>query len=355
MWTFDNLNAIHLELSSKCNAACPGCPRFLNNSPNVNPDLKQTEISLSDFKSWLTPDILSKIKSWVICGTHGDPITCVDFIDIVQYICDHSPGRIQINTNGGLRGERFFESLGETLVKATKADGVYREVVFSIDGLSDTNHIYRRNVIWHKLIKNIKAYINTGSRGAWEFLKFKHNVHQILEAQDLAEFLGLDFRVKNPYGVEDHSMPVYDKEYDLDYIISHHEDVIGKDPYVPRDITYIAPMPDITSQEGCISCNSFRDNLCEIYIDHNGLVHPCCFVSNKLYAMSNTPESTEIKHIQATIGKSNSLKEYGLKDILDNNELGVYSSSWNKKSINQCWLQCGIEGNGINQIEKLYV
>ena len=103
MWSFDKLNAVHLELSSRCNAACPGCPRYLRNSPIVDSNLQQTDISIETFKKWFSPATLSKIKNWIICGTHGDPITCKDLVEILQYITQHSSGQIQINTANRLK------------------------------------------------------------------------------------------------------------------------------------------------------------------------------------------------------------------------------------------------------------
>ena len=75
-------------------------------------------------------------------------------------------------------------------------------VIFSVDGLEDTNHIYRRNVKWDKVINNMTAYSKTGARGIWEFLKFKHNEHQKTEAGHLADGLGFEIRFKNPNGFE---------------------------------------------------------------------------------------------------------------------------------------------------------
>jgi len=353
MWSFDNLNAVHLELSSRCNAACPGCPRFLRNSPNVDPDLTQRDISLSDFKSWFSPEILKKIRSWHICGTHGDPITCKDLIEIVSYICEYSDGSIQIHTNGGARNENFFSKLGKVLYDNT-IPGRVRGVVFSVDGLEDTNHLYRRQVKWDKLIKNMKAYVATGGMAGWHFLRFAHNYHQIEEAKQLAESLGVHFKVKNPFGVDGVGMPVYDKSYNLDYVINHYERPEEK-PYTPPEIGYIAPMPKKTNKQGCIECASFRQygtlNINEIYIDHLGRVHPCCYVANKMFGPSISEEATEVRYIQSKLRNKNSLYYHNLKEIIDSDVLKVYSDSWENKSINQCWVQCG----GDRLIDKLFV
>lgn len=362
-WSYNNLNAVHLELSSKCNAACPGCPRHLRNSPNVDGNLVQKDTSIKDFKNWFQPATLEKIQQWTICGTHGDPITCEDLIEIINYICTYSKGSIQINTNGGLRGTKFFNDLGKIFAN-NKVENTTREVVFSIDGLEDTNHIYRRQVKWNKVIENLKAYVDAGGQAAWDFLQFKHNRHQVSEAQSIAMNLGVDFRLKNPFGVDVTGMPVYDKEYNLEYVIHHHSDKPTQDPYVPADIGYSAPMPEIDQNiEGFIVCNSFRSHLppnhdikmCEIYIDHMGSVQPCCFVGNKMYGPSYVGESTEVKNIQKKMGNKNNLYHHSIQDILDNGILEVYSKSWANKSINQCWMQCGKNENKSRCMDTLFV
>jgi len=362
MWSFEKLNAVHLELSSRCNAACPGCPRYLRNSPIVDPDLQQTDISIETFKEWFSPTTLSKIKNWIICGTHGDPITCKDLVEILQYICEHSPGQIQINTNGGLRGEKFFTDLGNILAAATAKDGVQREVVFSLDGLEDTNHLYRRQVKWEKAFANLKAFASTGANTAWDFLRFAHNTHQIEEARSIATSLGVDFRLKNPFGVDGIGMPVYDKNFKLDYVINHWEEGY-KDPYEPYPLGYEAPLPILEERKGCIDCNSFRmhqppqheTQMCEVYIDHLGRVQPCCFVGNKMYGPAYIEEATEVRYVQQAIGTRNNLYHYSLQEVLDNGALDMYSNSWENKTINQCWIQCGKEQGNDRLIDSLFV
>ena len=58
--------------------------------------------------------------------------------------------KIEIHTNGGARNVEFWENLG----KLSKIAGKNILVIFSVDGLEDTNHIYRRNVKWDKLKEN---------------------------------------------------------------------------------------------------------------------------------------------------------------------------------------------------------
>ena len=57
------------------------------------------------------------------------------------------------------------------------------KVWFGIDGLEDTNHIYRRKVDWDRLQKHFRAYIKAGGDAGWQFIVFPWNEHQIEEAR----------------------------------------------------------------------------------------------------------------------------------------------------------------------------
>ena len=50
-------------------------------------------------------------------------------------------------------------------------------MLFSTDGLEDTNEIYRKKVKWDKLMENVEAYIGAGGMATWKWLTFKHNEH----------------------------------------------------------------------------------------------------------------------------------------------------------------------------------
>ena len=80
-------------------------------------------------------------------GHLGDPMMNPDVLEGCQTWSDMGVKKIIFDTNGGLRSEEFWRSLA-------KIRGVY--CTFSIDGLEDTNHIYRRNVKWNKLISNMR-------------------------------------------------------------------------------------------------------------------------------------------------------------------------------------------------------
>ena len=45
---------------------------------------------------------------------------------------------------------------------------------FSVDGLEETNHLYRQGVKWEHVERNMKAFINAGGRARWDYLIFQN-------------------------------------------------------------------------------------------------------------------------------------------------------------------------------------
>lgn len=354
LWKFKKLTAVHIELSTKCNAACPGCARFTMNSPIIDNRLILTDITFDNFRTWFPENLISNIYNWIICGNLGDPMACKDVYKITEYIAKNSPGNIQINTNGGLRSKGLYKQIGDLFVNHNTGN---RNITFSIDGLADTNHIYRRNVDWTKVWNNLMSYVSTGARAHWDFLHFKHNSHQVDEARRLAEKYGINFVLKNPFGVDGTAMPVYNKNLKFDYNIEHH--TLNQFPsYTPAGPDYVAEFPTKIKAEGVIHCMSKRGSpsdqyeILEIYVDALGRVFPCCFVGNRMF-IRHMSDAIQVQQLQESIGDKNNLHQYSLEEIFKNGVLDHYSKSWNNKSIAVCWNQCGKNTSKERHIDNL--
>ena len=356
VWTYSSLNSIHIELSSICQAACPACPRFLRNSPNLAPSLVEKSITFENFKKWFPVEITKNINSWIVCGTHGDPLACKDLYEILEYICKNSQGKIQINTNGGLRNPAYFKKIGE-LFNRYSLPNVERYVTFSVDGLKDTNHVYRRNVAWEKVWENLMSYTKTGALAHWDFLLFRHNYHQIDTARELAKSHNINFILKNPFGVDKQGMAVLDKDYNLDYIIEHSTDY-GYKTFDPANLNWVPEIPYPVNAKGCIDCYSFRkqdgEKLEEIYVNALGQVVPCCFIGNALQGQIHSSDIMQMRKIQESIGDRNNLHNYSLQEIFDNEVFNIFSNSWETKSIPMCWIQCGKSISKTTKMQGLF-
>lgn len=296
----DYIHYMHLEISSLCNAACPCCPRFNTSSPNVVQGQFLGYISISDFKKWFPPDVLSKVKYLNFCGNHGDPGTNPDLPEIIEYISQFKLKKFQMHTNGGMKNPAFWDKVGYHL---NNMQAEFTTFTFSVDGLEDTNHIYRRNVKWDKLISNIKEITKYKNIFViWDYLVFKHNEHQLKEAEELSKKLGFSaIEFKAPVNLDDGDnitpISVLDKEGVVKYWLEPTELDEFRPSYLPDNAEKIYKenilWPDRTTVEpdfGCMVETSQRIkdannskviprcNHNDLYVEADGTVHPCCFV-----------------------------------------------------------------------------
>ena len=181
---------LHLETSSVCNAACPMCPREID--PGFNKDTDAVSLSLSQIKNLFDDDFIGELDSMFMCGNYGDPASAPECLDIFRYFKQVNPNIVLgMHSNASLRNKKWWSELGSIL------NGDLDYCFFSIDGLKDTNHIYRVNTNFDTIIENAKSFIGAGGRAYWEYLVFEHNEHQVEEARQLASELGfIDFREK---------------------------------------------------------------------------------------------------------------------------------------------------------------
>lgn len=378
VWNYKNTSLVHIELSNQCNAACPICPRYIGGSLMVNPELELGSITIEQFKKWFPLDFVERSTGWVFCGTNGDPMMAKDAYEILEYVASNSSSKIQVNTNGSMRSPDFWTKLGKMFKENSQGR---RYVTFSVDGLEDTNHIYRRNVNWKRLMANMKAYCSTGAESAWDFLIFKHNEHQIQEAEALAKKIGVTcFQPKRPFGFERQNpeeyqdMHVYDEHGKLAYKIEAGSlpwRLSGATKKIESDQTQIflpenkkknqqesrkrwqeiadklPPELDTSHLDHkSISCKSCHPEGKEIYVDCKGNVFPCCFVGTMFNGEYNYNDPVQIKKYLYEYGMDNiSLKNYSLDKILNSGYLDdVFAKRWEgKNKMLYCFSICSVD------------
>ena len=191
IYRYQDIRVVHLEVTDKCNAACPMCPRT-GPGGAVNPHLPLVELRLDDIKAIFPDDFVRQLDHLYMCGSFGDPLVARDTLEIFRHLRRLNPAiRLGMNTNGSGRKPEWWAALAESF------QGPLDAVVFSIDGLSTTNHIYRRHTQWEKIMANTKAFVGAGGRATWDFIVFRHNEHQVDQARQLAKSLGFaGFQVK---------------------------------------------------------------------------------------------------------------------------------------------------------------
>jgi len=182
---------LQLDHTSRCNLHCPLCARTSVGMPkNLNPRMPIADLTIDDYKILLEPFEYKNLKQIFHCGNFGDVITSPTFEETLYYQLNFTH-LVRISTNGSARKPKWWEDL-------VKKCGDKLDVIFAIDGLEDTNHLYRVGSNWNKIIENAKAFINAGGKAYWNFIEFDHNSHQIDQAKELAYKLGFkSFVVKS--------------------------------------------------------------------------------------------------------------------------------------------------------------
>ena len=243
IFRFQNTKIVHFEPTTNCNAACPQCLR-------TRTSFEPNELTLEDVKVIFSPDVVRQLEKIYMCGNYGDPASARQSIEMYEYFKECNPNIvIGMNTNGGIRSPEWWTRLAKVM------NGPNDYVVFSIDGLEDTNHIYRKNVRWSKIVENSQAFITAGGNAHWDMLVFEHNKHQVDIAYELARQLRFKwFRAKVSRRFQ--RFPVDGITAPLDFM-------------------------DHRVFKGQIECSAMKEN--SIYVDASGRVYPCCWQGEAEY------------------------------------------------------------------------
>ena len=175
---------VEIELTTKCTLGCPACPRNDPREKKENWDVGHMNTDIAKSLANSTVE-----RPYLFVGCYGDPIYHPDFIDIVKYYIDRNKW-LTIHTNGSFKKQKWWDELAS--LNWTQK----QRFTFSVDGLEDTNPIYRIRSDWKSIIagmrtmgslpKDRKPYLE------WKYLVFPYNEHQVPEASQLAQEIGID-------------------------------------------------------------------------------------------------------------------------------------------------------------------
>ena len=266
---YKNIKELQIENTSICNAACPMCVRELTEDKSW---FEETYLDNEFFETRIPDTVWQGLDKVLFNGVIGDPCAAPNFLDVCRIVKRKAPqAEIRLSTNGGMRNADFWQELATIL---TGTD----HVIFALDGLADTNHIYRVNVRWNKVMSNAMAFINAGGNATWQFITFKHNQHQVEAARKLALDIGFNnFYVKPSY------------RFVLD-------EMIGQPKYGSDNVLIEAPTNNVhplvqlprfnfkewqaSTNDSTISCYAQHSE--NIYIEYTGRLFPCCPLSSGL-------------------------------------------------------------------------
>ena len=302
----NDIQDVHLEISSLCNASCPWCPRNFWGYP-FNGGYPEVNFTLENAKKIFTPIFLKQLLSIRINGNFGDIVMNPEGPDIVKFFRHHNPNlKITISTNGGAQKPKFWQTLAESGA----------EVQFALDGLKDTHHLYRQNTMWETVIKNAKIFIAVGGTAVWKMIKFKHNLHQINDCRELSKELGFSWFELIDQGRN--SAPVFDKSGNLSHILG---DYTGETEFKilfykkKNDEVLLEDIEIDRIPKTNIDCETKK--LKSIYIAANGDVSPCCYTGfyPKTYGKGQYHQAANAQ-LRPLIVKNNAL-EYPLNECIE--------------------------------------
>ena len=115
MFKFNELKTVHLEISTRCQASCPMCPRNYHGGLE-NPNLKIADWTYAEFAKIFDAETLAQLTGIYFCGNFGDPIMNDDLILMCQHLKDFAPHiDLRIHTNGGARSTRWWQALRQAM------------------------------------------------------------------------------------------------------------------------------------------------------------------------------------------------------------------------------------------------
>ena len=340
---YEKVKTIEFEVTTTCNSFCPICVRFHEEMSEdgtikegggvwLNPlvDFNQ-HLSIQHLRKILSDPYVDDEVSLDFIGTAGDPIAHPKFLEILKVVKELKPNSyLNIHTNGGLKNPKYFTDLAEIL-----SHWEYRyRIRFSIDGLEDTNHIYRIGVEWARVMDNLHAFINAGGRPTWQMVIFPWNEHQVEEVRKYAEEIGcrsFDTRHNiSDHGVKDlmeksktkfHKTEFLPEQYQFyeDNFHKNLQDTINNDEYI---------------DDQCVSKQG-------IFVRPEGYVYPCCMFSSASYALDQKA-LLENAYFDSYEAGWNELGTHNLSEIMDHQwwtdlKIGLD----NNKPCDLCILECG--------------
>ena len=331
-----DVRQIQIELTTRCNARCPMCMRNYRGI-DYNSGYPLCELSLSDFKKILTPDVLTGImrsdppvngrvpinynfQGITFNGNLGDFSNAKDGAEIVEYLTEHGV-RVHINTNGSTRTPDWWARLARSRVS----------IGFALDGLADTHHLHRQDTDWYKIIANAEAFIAAGGSAVWRFVPFDHNRHQEDACKKLSRVMGFA-KFENIYDGRDRTA-VFKRDGEFSHHIGKSFEPNGQIPNVQsmieNHLTWYDPNTFRSEKDSAtlnLRCTHKLNR--EIYIAADGSVYPCCYLGfypKTMFHQGNQELAPMIKQ--------NNALEYPLAHCLEWFE--SVERSWDKASISE--------------------
>ena len=267
------LQKLHLELTTRCILSCPGCPRTWFADTLKRPVPKQ-DVDPEVFRKFLDCDSAKNVTHFRFESNHGDPIYYPQLLEFLREW--RGTKTFHLFTNGSRMSLEFWKNLNEILDHRD-------QITFSIDGLEDTNPVYRVNSDWESIMTGLSVMTRGPVRVNWKTVVFAHNQHQIKEIEKFAMQSGVDhFELVNSNRHTETTKPdsafidvsrLYDRSHER---------------------TRITPQCDQGGQ---------------LYISADGYAWPCCWISS-YYTLHKTALWKDREQLDITKNTLDQILEY---------------------------------------------
>jgi len=170
---------VHFELTRRCLLECPKCPRT-----DLKGNIQITDLPVDVIKTVIQSGNYKKV---LLSGNLGDPIYHPKLIDIIKFFDTQNVFFIMATNGSGKKldwWKEFYNSY------------THGKVVFGVDGLKNTAHMYRKNIDFDSSMAAMKLGAILGKDIVWQFIPFSFNEHQIEAAQALAKTYGITFKLR---------------------------------------------------------------------------------------------------------------------------------------------------------------
>jgi len=350
MYKYKDIKSIHLEVTQNCQASCPMCDRNMNGQ-GINPHINLDELTLEDCKKIFLPEFIAQLNTMYMCGNLGDPIVARDTLEIFKYFREHNPNMwLSMNTNAGAKSAEWWKELADVF----KNKGA---VIFSVDGLRDTNHIYRQGVVWDNVERNMRAFIAAGGRARWDFLIFEHNQHQVEEAESLANVWGCEKFIKKKTGrfvtantEKKESHQAVDRKGNKTAELKKPDAKYQNKALTKQDML-IEKYGSMDSYYDVVPVNCKVKDAGNLFITAEGLAMPCCWTAGRMYKWwHKDPKVEQVWDFINRAGGKDAInaKKNSLLAVFETGIFDDIESSWQTKGCNTgklkvCSMKCGVE------------
>lgn len=248
----DKLQRINLELTSKCNYACVGCPTHELIRGKGSMDIKLYKAIFDE-----VGNDLDRIFLW----GYGEPLFHPRITDFIRYAGNFSAKKVMSTVGWKLEDLSDIESL-------TALD----ELIISINGI--TPEVYLQHQVHGDLEKVIRGLVRVSpvlkgskTRFIMQMVAHKRNIDEITRAKDFAREYGFDMLVVKSFNVMDRKKDTFDRFVPIGTSYSRYEKGLTDAPKKPKN--------------GIYPCEEW------MVINWDGSVNPCCWDYKEEYNLGN--------------------------------------------------------------------